>query len=314
MDQTGRTHDPSDEASAQQAGLESDARSILDTAHEAFVSMDAGGFITDWNRQAEVTLGWTRDEAVGRVLADTIIPERFRTDHWDGLQKFLETGAGPVLGKRLELVAIHREGHEIPIEITISALHDGARHSFHAFLHDISARKRNERYLAAQHAVANALAEADSVAEAAPKLLAALGESLGWETGGWWEVDEDAQVLRCRDLWCAPDIDAAAFLELSRTTAFERGVGLPGRVWASGEAASVADVLQDSNFPRADAAAKAGLHAAICLPVLRRDEVRGAIEFFTRESSHRPEELVELMESLSNQIGRFFTVLEERAA
>src|SRR5918997_2263205 len=157
------------------------AQTVLDTALEAFVSMDAGGFITGWNRQAEATFGWSSDEAIGRVLADTIIPQRFRDLHLAGLQRFLDTGEGPMLNRRLELTALHREGHEMPIEITISALDHGAAQEFHAFLHDISERKLRERYLAAQHAITVVFAEAETVHEAAPRLLEQVGETMGWE-------------------------------------------------------------------------------------------------------------------------------------
>ena len=122
-------------------------RLILDTAHEAFVSMDPDGMITAWNQQAEVTFGWTRAEVIGRLLADTIIPQRYREAHQAGLRHFLETGEGPVLGKRLELVALHRDGHEFPIEITISPLRMNGDYVFNAFVHDISDRKQAEEQL-----------------------------------------------------------------------------------------------------------------------------------------------------------------------
>src|SRR5688572_18848662 len=101
---------------------ESDARAhlILDTAHDAFVGMDSHGVITAWNAQAQQTFGWTRDEVVGRNLADTIIPPAYREAHNNGMRRFLDTGDAPVVNKRLELRGLHRAGHEFPIEITIT--------------------------------------------------------------------------------------------------------------------------------------------------------------------------------------------------
>jgi PAS domain S-box-containing protein len=115
---------------------------ILDSAHEAFVSIDEDGRIRAWNREAERTFGWVREEALGRLLRDTIIPPRFRERHQAGLRHFLETGEGPLLGKRVEISALHRDGREFPVELTISALQHGERWSFHAFVHDISERYR----------------------------------------------------------------------------------------------------------------------------------------------------------------------------
>ncbi len=125
-------------------------RLILDTAHDAFVAIDVGGVITDWNAQAEATFGWPREEAVGRVLADTIIPPQHREAHKRGLEHFLATGEGPVLNKRIELTALHRNGHEFPVELTISSARLGQTHIFHAFLHDITDRKQAEKELREQ--------------------------------------------------------------------------------------------------------------------------------------------------------------------
>ena len=118
---------------------------ILDRAHNAAVSMDDRGLVTYWNPSAERTFGLTREQAVGRPVADLIVPERFREAHVVGLQRFLDSGAGPVLDQRIELTALRADGSEFPIEMTISALDDGERWIFHAFIQDITERKEAER-------------------------------------------------------------------------------------------------------------------------------------------------------------------------
>jgi len=122
-------------------------RSLIDTATDAFVSMDVGGRITDWNRQAEAIFGWPRQEVLGRILAETIIPERYREMHNRGLQHFLESGEGPVLGQRLELAALHQSGREFPIELTIWVPPGADYRFFNAFIRDISERKSAEDVL-----------------------------------------------------------------------------------------------------------------------------------------------------------------------
>jgi PAS domain S-box-containing protein len=122
-------------------------RSIIETANEAVVGMDAGGLITDWNRGAEATFGWSWEEAIGRVLVETVIPERYREAHRKGVEHFLTTGEGPVLNTRLELEALHREGHEFPVELTISVVPVSGSVSFIAFVHDITQRKKAEEVL-----------------------------------------------------------------------------------------------------------------------------------------------------------------------
>lgn len=120
-------------------------RQILETAHDAFVAIDARGLITDWNPQAEATFGWTREEVVGRELAETVIPEALREAHRRGVERYLSTGEAVVSGKRLELTALHREGREFPIELTISPLQTEHGQTFNAFLRDITERREVQR-------------------------------------------------------------------------------------------------------------------------------------------------------------------------
>jgi len=123
---------------------EENARRIIETAFDPFISIDAAGTVTDWNSQAEKTFGWGRDEALGKVLAELIVPEQHREAHVQGILRYLDTGLGPVLNSRIEISALHRDGHEFPVELTIWPMRSAADFSFHAFVHDITRRKKNE--------------------------------------------------------------------------------------------------------------------------------------------------------------------------
>ena len=125
-------------------GTQDKARTILETAHEAFVEMDEHGVIADWNAEAARTFGWSKQEVLGKRVADVLVPPAFRDAHTSGLERFLATGEGPVLGRRIELTALHRDGHEFPVELTITPLKIGDVHTFHAFLHDITDRREVE--------------------------------------------------------------------------------------------------------------------------------------------------------------------------
>ncbi|NQW24603.1 MAG: PAS domain S-box protein [SAR202 cluster bacterium] len=120
---------------------------ILETAHDAFVSIDDRGQVVSWNTQAEKTFGWSAGEAVRRRLSDLIIPDRFADQHLAGIRNFLATGQGTVLNQRLELVARHRDGHEFPVELTIAPLKQGDRYIFNAFIRDITDRCEAEEAL-----------------------------------------------------------------------------------------------------------------------------------------------------------------------
>jgi PAS domain S-box-containing protein len=134
-------------------------RIIIETALDAVITMDTAGNITGWSPQAERTFGWSREEVIGQQLADTIIPERFREAHRRGLERFLATGEGPVLGHRLELFALDRRGRELPIEIAITPVHVGDTVSFSAFVRDITDRKRMDLALTESRRHYQALAE-----------------------------------------------------------------------------------------------------------------------------------------------------------
>jgi PAS domain S-box-containing protein len=117
-------------------------RLIIETARNAFVGMDEDGLITEWNRSAEEIFGWTPDEASGRDLAELIVPPSLRPVHWERLRRYLATGKDRVAGETIEISAIDKAGREFPVELSIWDLEEDGRHSFNAFLQDISERKR----------------------------------------------------------------------------------------------------------------------------------------------------------------------------
>jgi PAS domain S-box-containing protein len=166
-------------------------------------------------------------------------------------------------------------------------------------------RRRAERRLAAQHTATEALAESPRPADAAPKILRATCESLGWEVGVMWRVDPRENVLRCADLWHAPDSRIGGFVALSRSATFAPGVGLPGRVWADGRPAWIRDVATDPNFPRAAVATREGLHAAFAFPVAVGGETLGVMEFFSREIHEPDDDLLRMFAAIGSQLGQF---------
>jgi PAS domain S-box-containing protein len=117
---------------------------ILDRAHSAAVLMDGNGFVTYWNPSAERIFGLTREQAVGRTVAELIIPERLRPAHLEGLRRFLADGIGPVLDRPIEMSALRADGSEFPVEMTISAVPDDGGWLFHASIQDITERKEGE--------------------------------------------------------------------------------------------------------------------------------------------------------------------------
>jgi PAS domain S-box-containing protein len=124
-------------------------RMIVDTAYDAFVAFDPPGRITDWNPQAQQTFGWTRDEALGKPLLELIIPPQHRQTLAADIAQYLSDGQW-ALRRRFELTALHRDGREFPVEMTMSPVGSGDKLFFAAFIHDITERRAVEAALADQ--------------------------------------------------------------------------------------------------------------------------------------------------------------------
>jgi PAS domain S-box-containing protein len=118
---------------------------ILDHAHSAVISMDERGRVTYWNPSAESIFGVSQSAALGRLVSELIVPERFRQAHADGIARFLSEGVGPLLERRVEVIALRGDGSEFPVELTISAAREEAQWTFTAFVRDVSALREAER-------------------------------------------------------------------------------------------------------------------------------------------------------------------------
>ena len=143
---------------------------VLDTALDAVCVMDSTGVVVGWNDHAASCFGWSEEEAVGRRLSELIIPEALRPAHEKGLARFLATGHGPVLNRRIEIVGLHRDGREIPVELSISATEHFGSTLFIGFVRDISDRlaatERQQRLLQeSDHRVKNMLTVVSAIAQ-----------------------------------------------------------------------------------------------------------------------------------------------------
>jgi diguanylate cyclase (GGDEF)-like protein/PAS domain S-box-containing protein len=126
---------------------EEQLRVIIETASYAFVGMDDSGSVVEWNQQAERIFGWRRDEALTRQLDELIIPPAQREAHRTGLKHYLATGDGPILSSRIEVSALHRDGREFPVDLTIWPVRTGGEVRFSALVDDITVRKQLEAQL-----------------------------------------------------------------------------------------------------------------------------------------------------------------------
>jgi len=280
-------------------------RKISDAANDAIIMADSEGSITYWNKAAERMFGYPAEEVTGNKLEQTIIPDRYRDAHIKGFMKFCETGQGAVIGKTVELSAIRKDNTELPIELSLSSAKVGDRWNAIGMIRDITKRKKAERRLDAQHAVTQILSESSTLKAVSKNILQVICESLHWEFGEMWLHDRQDDVMRCSELWHISDIEVSEFNKITREISFASGVGLPGRVWASGKPAWIVDVVTDSNFLRASVASDAGLHGAFGFPVIINERVLGILEFFSRNKEEPDNDLLNMMSAIGSQIAQF---------
>ena len=167
---------------------------------------------------------------------------------------------------------------------------------------------------ASEYALVRALAEAGSAEEAVQRLLEVIGTRFDWAAGELWLAADDDGVLRFGDDWSADDPALLAFRVLGRRLSFAPGIGLPGRVWATREAVWVPDITTDPNFPRVEAAARAGLHAGVGVPVPGPSGLLGAMGFFATEVREPDPAQLEGLQAAARQIGAYLARIraEER--
>ena len=159
--------------------------------------------------------------------------------------------------------------------------------------------------LAAQHAATRALSESETLAEATPRIVKAICESLDWDLGIIWEVDQQTAMLTLVSAWHSHRVQAPEFKEVTSQTRLGRGVGLPGIVWEKAKPNWIPDVLKEPNFHRDRFTAKTGLHGAIAFPLQSSKEVVGVIEFLNRQVEEVDNDLLNMLCAIGSQIGQF---------
>jgi signal transduction histidine kinase len=212
---------------------------------------------------------------------------------------------GPVLGRRIEISALRRDGSEILVELAITPFKIDGAPLFTAYLRDITERVLTERRRAAQYTVASLLAGSRRLAEISSEILETIASIGDWVFSAIWFYDEPAGALRCRATWHPSSEKLHKFAEYSRSIQLGTGKGLPGRVLESKKPTWVYDVTVDSNFPRAAVAAEANLRGGFAFPLCTEGAVNGIIELFSHNVVQPDEDLLQMAEALGAQIGLF---------
>ena len=280
------------------------SRVIAETASDAILTIDDQSTILFANPATEKIFGYRHEEIIGQSLT-MLMPDYLRHIHRSALERYIATGQRHLSWEAISLPGLHKNGREIPLELSFGEFVENGRRVFTGIARDITERRNLERRLTVQIEVARIMAEAESLEAAAPSLLQAICESLGCDMGQLWQLDRDLESLRWLAAWHVPALEADEFEEASRNRTYTKGVGLPGRIWASRTSEWIESLANDQNFPRASFAAEARLTSAFGFPVMLGHTVMGVMEFFSRDSLALDPTLLKIMNAIGNQIGQF---------
>lgn len=163
-----------------------------------------------------------------------------------------------------------------------------------------------------QLAVTQALAESQDFRSGALRVLSAMGELYNFAFGAVWLVDEQHGWIKPHTIWVSRDARDQTFNQATLSSVFKKGIGLPGRVWQAESPCWITDVVVDKNYPRAKAALRSGLHAALGFPILKDDKVIGVVEFYFPKILPRQRDLLDLLSSFGHALAAFIERMDFR--
>jgi PAS domain S-box-containing protein len=275
----------------------------VEASPEMVFGMDGSGRITHWNAGARRVLGWEPASVVGQRAVSAVIAPRYRELFETVLAAFTSGRLQRSGGSKVEVAALHRDGHDLMLEISLSALIlAGTSNGVAAVCRDISARIEAERLAALQDAVDAALASNLPRTQMIHRLIEGVCYALGWSAGAMWQA-EGASRLRCTVFWRSPAHADSKLEALSREFDDEDG-GVVARALSAAEPIWLSDLDSAAASSREHAALRAGLRAAGAVPVRDGREVLGALEFFSPDDGEPGVARLAQLEAVGLRLGR----------
>ena len=245
-------------------------------------------------------LGWSEDELLGSHMLDYVHPDD-RERSMAEVQRIVSTGEGAADFENRWRCAdgSHRW-------LLWSAHFSREEQLIYAVAKDVTEAKRAEVMFHTRFAVSQALAEAESLEEELAGVIAAAGESLGWEFGAAWLPHGDGRVMRCERIWAAPGQDPSTLVAGADGAELARGQGLVGRAWADAAPCWVGDVgtlTGDRTHPLAGVLRRAGIRAGVAVPLVGDDGVVAVLQLLSPEPRKRDEEALRMLVAIGEQVG-----------
>jgi PAS domain S-box-containing protein len=283
--------------------LASDAvfRILVENARDfAIFLLDPEGRVELWNTGAEKMFGYGREEMIGQYFGILATPE----DRQIGVpEQELATAREKGRGEDTRW-HMRKDGRRIFVDGVSEPIRDGGQVTgFTKICRDITERYLAEQRLAAQVVLTNLLSNDRPFDETAREIMKTVCGNLGWDMGGLWEVRNDR--VCCVDVWHAPHVDTTRAHALCAGQGLSRGEGLIGELWESGKAIWIPKFSESEAYPRAAAAAGAGMRSAFAFPITVEGHFAGAMEFFSIEEREPEQALLPIMTVIGAQIGDY---------
>jgi PAS domain S-box-containing protein/diguanylate cyclase (GGDEF)-like protein len=306
----GIVRDITERNKAQQALAESESLkgAILESSLDGLITIDHRGNIVEFNPAAEAMFGISREQALGKPMAEMIIPPRLRDAHRRGFAHYLATGEGPILGKRLELAAIRADGTEFPIELAITAIKSRAEPLFTGFIRDITARKESEekiQHLNRVHAVLSGI-NALIVRVRDRNELFHGACRIAIEAGQFpmaWVGIVDRETKRVKPVAWGGDAEkflASAPLSMSESAVLGRGMS--GRAVKEKKAVIANDIQNDPRAQMREQCKERGIGSLVMLPLIVHGEGIGLLALYAREVGFFDDEEMKLLVELAGDV------------
>ncbi len=280
-------------AEEQRRKSETIVRTVIDSALDSVIVIDESGAITEWNNQAAITFGWTREEALGKKLGETIIPERYREAHQRGMTHFLSSGEGPVLNQRIELPAIKKNGEEFPVELTIIPSKIDGKYMFSSYIRDLTESKKSERALKAINDLARSLLGKNSLTEIAWQITKSTAPEIGLEDCVIYILDEDTGYLH---QVAAHGKKNPEGFEIYNSIVLRLGQGIVGTAAEKGEVILVNDTSKHPGYLVDDEIRLSEL----AVPIIENGKVIGVIDTEHPEKEYYTQEHVDMLTTIAN--------------
>ncbi|MBF6570734.1 MAG: EAL domain-containing protein [Candidatus Binataceae bacterium] len=298
--------DVSDQVRAQAALRESEGlkRAIIEASLDALVTIDESGMIVEFNPAAETIFGLRRELALGRPMAELIIPPRYREAHTRGLARHLASGEAPLFGRRVELEARRADGSEFPVEIAVVPIPGRATRTFAGFVRDITQRKLADKrirrlnrvyaVLSGINAAIMRIGERQELFDEACRVAVAAGHfALAWIG----VVDAQASIVR-------PAASAGEARDLLDNSPFalSGGDGLAGRTVSARAAVVSNDVRNDPQVLMRTALEERGIHSAAAVPLVLGRDVIGVFCLYAAEAGVFDNDEIRLLTELAGDV------------